>query len=216
MQKFILGMTKFKNMKKYYLILTLIIFISCKKNDKLEENTTIKSLEKEKISEGWKVYSDGIIKTLIPSDWNPKKKDILFLVPINKKLNIYYAVAEFDMKVISSKNYVKEIFKQISVDTPEFVYTLRKIDFTNGNTCYLLEFYTTENNYKYKTYNVIYPKKDKLYDFCYKTINDIDSNPINQKIFYDVLVTFEHHNKKVIESEKFIVKNSLELKYEDL
>ena len=209
-------MTKFKNMKKWSLILILIIFISCKKDNEVKENLNIKSFEREKISEGWKDYTDGNIKTLIPSDWNPKKKDILFLVPINKKLNVYYAVAEFDIKIISSKNYIKEIFKQISADTPEFIYTMRKIDFTNGGICYLLEFYTTENNHRYKTYNVIYPKKDRLYDFCYKTINDIDINPINQKVFYDVLVTFEHHNKKVIDSENFIVGNATEIKYEDL
>ena len=210
-------MIKLKKMNKFYLILVLSIFISCKKDEGLKNDSiTIKSLEKERISQGWKTYQDSNVKTLIPSDWNPKKKDILFLVPIDKKLNIYYAVAEFDQKVISSKNYIKEIFKQISADTPEFVYTMRKIDFTNGNTCYLLEFYTTENNNKYKTYNVIYPKNNKLYDFCYKTIDNVDANPINQKVFYDVLVTFEYHGKKIIDSENFIVKTAKEIKYNDI
>jgi hypothetical protein len=205
-------------MKKTYFILFFVFFISCKKTDNFQEKKTINDRVNEQIPDGWKIYTDGNIKAAIPSGWIPKKKlDMLFLVPIDKKLNIYYVVLQHKVtKEMSTKNYLREIIKQISEGTKEVNYSLRKIDFTNGNVCYLLEFFTTENNHKYKTYDLIYPKEKIVYDFGFKTIDDKNTNSINEKIFYNLLLTFKHRNKKVIDGENFIVKNAKEITYENL
>ncbi len=208
-------------MKTFLLSTFLVVFLGCKKNESSEANSNLprlKDFERKKIADGWKLYFDEKVKVFLPSDWIPKKKDdMLLLVPIDKRLNLYYAVMEYDVsKVISTKGYLKEIFKQISKDTKDFHYSLRKISFTNNEVCYILEFYTTENKHRYKTYNVIYPKLNKIYDFGFRTINDDYTNPTNQETFYSVLVTLEHNNQNVIDSEKFIVENAEEITYEDL
>ena len=195
-----------------------LLFANCKHSEKKPDNLTLETLEKTKLGQGWKQYSDKKIRAVIPSNWTPKvKKDMLFLVPIDKKLNLYYVATELDIeKVISTKNYLQEIFKQISADTPTFNYSMSKISFTNGEACYLLEFDTIENGHSYKFFNVIYPIGEKIYDFGFKTINDSKAYSKNKKLFYDVLVTLEQNNKKIIASEDFIVQNAKEMKYEDL
>ena len=138
-------------------------------------------------------------------------------IPIDRKLHLYYAASEIDIeRVISTKNYLKEIFKQFAADTPNFSYSMSKISFTNDKSCYLLEFNTIENERSYKTFNVIYSKDKKLYDFAFKTINDIKAYHKNKRLFYDVLVTLKKDNKGIIESEDLIVENAKEIKYEDL
>ncbi|WP_348811582.1 hypothetical protein [Flavobacterium maritimum] len=194
------------------------LFANCKHSDKNPNKLTLETLEKTKLTQGWKQYSDKKIRALIPSNWTPKvREDILFLVPIDKKLNLYYVASEYDIeRVISTKNYLQEIFKQISVDTPTFNYSMSKINFTNGKVCYLLEFDRTENGHNYKFFNVIYPIEKKIYDFGFNTINDPKSYAENKRLFYDVLVTLEQNDKKIIASEDFIVQNAKEIKYEDL
>jgi hypothetical protein len=117
---------------------------------------------------------------------------------------------------ISTHDYLKEVFKEVSKKDLKFSYNLKKIDFKNTNKCYYLELFTNEGNVKYKIYSLVYEVGNQIYDFSYKTLDDKKENAKNYQTFYSVLFSFEYKYDNIIDAEKFIIDKAKILRYEDL
>ncbi len=208
-------------MKTYFFsFFFLLLLFSCKNND--AEINSIISKDREivngELPRGWQTYTDDSINVNIPPNWKPTKiADAIFYVPLRvKEQDLYYVVLNYDIAKISFKDYLKEIFKQLSDKNAKFDYSLKKYNFKNASSCYYLEIYTNENNVKYKAYSIIYEFENKIYDFSYKTLDVKNRNIKNYRIFYNVLFSFELNHTNIIDADKFIIDNEEVVKYEDL
>ena len=206
--------------KNIFWLIILSVIISCKDTKKDEEliKNNDKVVNNNQLLKGWCVFAEDSIKVNLPSNWKPKKiKDALLYVPLdNNNKDLYYVILNYNTTKINCKDYIKETFNQVSKKDLKFNYILKKIDLQNINECYIMEFYTVENKIKYKIFSLIYQEGNQLYDFSYKTLDVKKNNIKNYQTFYSVLFSFEYNYDNIIDSQKIIVKNEKELKYEDL
>lgn len=201
-------------------VIILCLTLGCCIN-KSDEKVSSKSkgiVEKSKLLKGWKTFEDEKIKVNIPESWHPKTvDDLLLYVPVSKdNSNLYYAILRHDATKMGYKDYIKEVFRQVSTKDSTFTYYIREVKFENDNKCYALQFFTNEDGIKYKTYSLIYESGNQLYDFSYKTINDELTNSESYNTFYTVLFSFEVDYDNVIDGESFLVRNDTLIKYSDL
>lgn len=206
-------------MKKIFIcLIILLMFCGCKdeKNEKMNSKTNIVS--NKVLLKGWKVFTNDTMTVNIPSSWKPKKAmNTLLYVPLDKnKADLYYVILKTDISIINVRDYLKEIFKQMSQKDKDFTYLVKKINLKNATSFYTIDLYSKEENIKYKAYCLIYQKDNVIYDFSYKCLNDEKTNIKNYRIFYNVLFSFEYKYDHIIDSEKFIVDNEELIKYEDL
>lgn len=198
----------------------LILFVNCNDNKlkPISKENNNKVVGNNQLLAGWKIYETKDVKINIPSIWKPETiKDALFYTPINKgKNDFYYVILNYNTSQINSKDYLKEVFKEISKKDSNFNYNLKKISFKNTNQCYYLELFTNEGNFKYKIYTLIYEVGNQIYDFSYKTLDDKKENAKNYQTFYSVLFSFEFKYDNVVDGEKFVIDDTKTLKYEDL
>ncbi len=203
-------------MKQFYLSIILLTLFSCKREN--PNFTTDESFRKIQIDKGWKSYRNEKVNALLPSNWKPKvENDLILLVPIDKKQNLFYAVLEHNIAEVGSlKSYVKEVFKQVSENHNDLRYTINRVVFTNNIICYLLTLYFTENGHLYKLYNALYESQGKIYDFTFRTINNSATDKTNYETFIGVMFTLKYNNINVIKGESDILKKAENIKYEDL
>ena len=198
-------------------VLLVSILICCRDNKSESVKSKYNIVSDQELLGGWKTFVDDSIKVNLPLNWKPKSvDDLLLYVPLDKNNNSYFVILKNDNLKIRYKNYLKEIFRQVSQKDKEFNYLIRKVYFEGNKNCYTLELFTDERGEKYITYCFIYQKGNNIYDFSYKTINNEDSNIENYRIFYNVIFSFKFKNNLIIDSEDFIVKDEEILKYEDL
>lgn len=206
-------------MKKIFICLTIVcLFINCKDEKKKKMDSKLNIVSYKELLEDWKVFTNDSIKANIPSIWLPQREEgVLLYVPLKKnKANLYFAILKTDTSIVDIKNYLKEVFRQMSLKDKKFTYQITKIDFENGTNCYSGVFYSKENGVNCKAYCLIYQKKNMIYDFSYKCLNDVETNIDNYRLFFNVLFSFTYKDDIIIDSENFKVKNDEEIKYEDL
>ena len=206
-------------MKKIFICLAILcVLVSCKKEKREKMNDSLNIVSNKELLKGWKVFANDSVKINIPNNWKTQKvNNVLLYVPLDKnKANLYFAILKTDTTVVNVKNYLKEVFKQMSEKDNKFSYLLTKVTFENGTNCYKLDIYINVKGIKYKVYCLLYQKNNLIYDFSYKCLNNEETNIDNYRIFYNALFSFKYKDSIIIDSENFIVKNEEVMKYEDL
>jgi hypothetical protein len=203
-------------MKNIFIFLAILFTIVSCKDEKITNDLNI--VNGKKLLQGWKKFENDTIKVHIPSNWKSQKEEgVLLYFPLNKgNANLYYVILKTDISIVSVKNYIKEIFRQIALKDKNFTYLLTKINFENNACFYTIDFYTKEKGITYKAYCLIYQKRNMIYDFSYKCFNNEETNIDNYRIFYNTLFSFEFKHDNIVDSENFIIKNEEIIKYEDL
>ncbi len=203
-------------MKHFYLIVIFYAFLSCKQEK--PNITTDDSFRKIQTDKGWKSYKDEKVNVLLPPNWKPEiESDLILFVPIDRRENLFYAVLEHNIAEVGSlKSYVKEAFKQVSESHKDLRYTIDRVVFTNNKVCYILTLYITENGHLYKLYNALYQSKDKIYDFTFRTINNLETDKTNYETFIGVMFTLKYNNTNVVKGGSDILKEAKTIKYEEL
>ena len=208
-------------------LILLIIFVSCQRNgDVKNPKNTKENIWEIKNNSGsitqikWKEYKSDSITLKVPIEWNEKKqKDSWLYFPQDKNnTKLYFGITKYDASVINMnlEEYLKEGFNQVSNKIDEFRYILKKLDFNNSTHCYILTIFTKEKGQKYITYSLVYQSKNQIYDFAYKTFDDVKTNEINYRKFLLIVFSFEFNRKKIFESPNLLINGEKELKFEDL
>ena len=206
-------------MKNIFIYLVLVFTFICCKNEKNEKmKNSLNIVSNEKLLKGWKTFDNDSIKVNIPSNWKSKKvKDVLLYFPLNEdNANLYFVALKTDISITDVKNYLKEIFNQMSIKDKKFNYTFTKFNLKNDTSFYTIDFYSKEKGINYKSYCLIYEIGNQIYDFSYKTLDDKKMNNKNYQTFYTVVFSFEYKYDNIIDGENFIINDTKTLKYEDL
>jgi hypothetical protein len=213
--------------KKIFLLLAFSTFLSCKNDNPshVQEQCIgeweYKSHDTHKLNKiKWKCYLSDSVKVHIPHHWTPHSMNgSLLYVSLNKSdPKIFYSIIQYDAVAIgmNSESYIKEGFKQISDELDKFNYIIRRVDFGNKDYCYIVTYFTKENNKMYVTYNLIYNRKNKIYDFGYKVLYNADTNEFNYNTFLFVNLSFKFNGEEVFNKKDKFYQASNSLKIEDL
>lgn len=205
-----------------FILMFLLIIQSCMKKDERhgvgEMDSDFKigdwkyiGLKNENININWKIYKGDSISTSLPSNWYPQKVDdaLLYIPNSSKDKNLYYTILKHNMSAlnIGIKDYILETFKQISKNTIEIKYFIRKAKLED-NFCYLIEVYSVENGTKYKTNILLYEKNNSLFDIGYKYKDESKNNYKNHLIFNEILTTLKFQSEFLIDTKKNIYEDS--------
>ncbi|MGH2666532.1 hypothetical protein [Flavobacterium sp.] len=204
-----------RNFLFYFVFFTIL---GCKNdNTKPSLNNKNRVVGKNELLKGWRTYSNDSIAVNLPSDWKPQHmKNAPLFVPIDYKLNLFYAILSYDASKISCKKYIKEGLKEFSKKNKNSKYVLKKLNLKSTRDCYILELYSSENNIHNKLYSLIYDNGSRIYDFTYKTIDHKKMNDKNYQTFYSVLFSFEIKYDNVFDGSKIIILNEKNMSYKDL
>ncbi|MBS7787089.1 hypothetical protein KIH23_07245 [Flavobacterium sp. CYK-55] len=200
-------------------IFSITTLFSCKSNID-EKGNNFPIVSKNKLLVGWKTLSNDSVKVNIPKGWKPKKVEgLLLYIPLEKdNVKMYYVILKTDVKKISLKGYLKEIFKQVYNKNKDLKYFLKEFTFKDKSKCYSLELFTKEANIDYKIYSLIYLRNDQIYDFSYKILNDENQEAYldGYRTFYNVAFSFSYKNENIINGEEFVIKDEKDILYDDL
>ena len=199
----------------YIIVVLFYILLGCKNNKDNELKDIVSSKE---LLDNWKVFKNDSITVNIPSSWTPKEeKDLLLYIPLDSNnIKSYFAILKNSTSQISYKDYLKEIFKQVSQKDKKFTYLIKKIEFTNDSFCHTIELFVEEDGIKYKIYSLLYLKNNQIYDFSYKAINEENKNINNYKIFYTLIFSLKYYDKFIIDGENFIIKEQSIIEYDEI
>jgi len=201
--------------RMYIIVVLFYILLGCKNNKDNELKDIVSSKE---LLDNWKVFKNDSITVNIPSSWTPKEeKDLLLYIPLDSNnIKSYFAILKNSTSQISYKDYLKEIFKQVSQKDKKFTYLIKKIEFTNDSFCHTIELFVEEDGIKYKIYSLLYLKNNQIYDFSYKAINEENKNINNYKIFYTLIFSLKYYDKFIIDGENFIIKEQSIIEYDEI
>lgn len=202
-------------MRAVLLFFLILLLNSCK--DKVHNDKSYEVVSKESMLKNWKKFEKGNINLNIPKEWIPQEnKDALVYIPIDKHNDLYYVILKYQESQISIKDYLKEIFKQLTSKNESFKYRLKEVTFQNTKKCYIIEFDTSFKGIDYKTYTLVYSENGYLYDFSYKSLKEDKGKDNGYQTFFTVLFSFVEDYNNIIDSEKFIVVDEKILKIEDI
>lgn len=213
-------------MNKYHHLFLFVIFllVACRNSNSngININTSnqweIKTIDNKISIINFKIFKDDSIELKTPTEWKiQEQKDTWKYFPYDaNNTKLYFAIQKYDSEQIemNSKEYLIEGFKQVSDKINEFHYVLKRLNFKDGQVCYICTIFTKEKDIDYITYSLISQSGNLIYDFTLKTKESNKTNEVDYRKFLLIVQSFAFdHNKPI--GNRIIVKEE-KITFEDL